>query len=148
EGERFNELATADLALLEFIELVCDETFHDHTPSRSAPERILGFRRRDLHVVAEWIEDMQAAFTAANFKTFGLEGAAHSLFVPVGYGVADVIDHGPRGLGIGCCRARHDERTSLAWLRAEHQIRPLAVVLAGRALHAEHRRVEVARLGI
>src|SRR5262249_34424938 len=135
-------------ALLEFIELVCNETFHDDTPSRSAPERILGLRRGDLHVVAEWIEDMQAAVAATDFETLGFKGAANLLFIPVGYGVTDVIDNGPRRLGVGRRRASHDERSPLAGLRTEHQIRPLAVVLAGRALHAEHRCIEISRLGV
>src|SRR5262249_59931435 len=67
ERQRFDELAAADLALLELGELVGDETFHDYPPSRSAPERVFGFRRRDLHVVAERIEHIPAALAAAPF---------------------------------------------------------------------------------
>src|SRR5262245_56468983 len=93
---------------------------------------------------------MQAAVTAArDLLAPRLHGAAHALLIPVREREADVIDHGARCRAIAWrCIAGDDEGATLAGRRAEHQVRALAGVLAGRVLEPEYVDIEVARLGV
>src|SRR5712692_2970729 len=98
----------------------------------SAPESVFDGRRCDLHVVFERVVDMQAAVAPGDIEPFCFERCAHARLVPVRNGVADVVDCGLRPrlyAGTAACDAagvaRDQERTALAWLRPEHQVRPL-----------------------
>src|SRR5215471_1745956 len=121
----------------------------------SAPESVFFRRRCDLHVVIEWVVNMEAAVAPCDVEPFRFERRAHARLVPVRNGVADVVDHGLRprlyaGAAAGSAAgvARDQERTAFAGLRPEHQICPLAVIPCGLALHAENRCVPVACLGV
>src|SRR5215510_3371838 len=118
--------------------------------SLPAPECVFFDNVGELDVVVERVQHMQAAVTAArDLLAPRLHGAAHALLIPVREREADVIDDGARCRAIAWrCIAGDDEGATLAGRRAEHQVRALAGVLAGRVLEPEYVDIEVARLGV
>src|SRR6202042_1075593 len=104
----------------------------------SAPDSVFLGSRRDLDAVVEGIAAGEAAAAAPGpLEAFGLERPAHARFVPIRDRIGDVVDDSTRRRLRRGGGARDDERAALARLRTEHQVRPLAVVLPRRALHAE-----------
>src|SRR5262249_10450909 len=112
--------------------------------------RILFFDVGELHRIVERIQHVDVAAARAEGAPGRLQHGVHARIVPIGNRVADVI-HVRRCQLAGpgrVRRARDDEGAALSRLGTESEVRPLAVILAGRVRHADERRVPIARLGV